>query len=159
MAPGYLNTQLTQNITTANSGGFGGFGGGGFGGSSPSLETISLSGFVSGDSLQIDSEGLIQSTSQIKTTDEKITFDISSGTRLLTAENTALSSLTAEAIDTPPDPPAGADLVLTFELGPAGATFDPPLDLTVKYGELPAGADESTIRLVYWNGDSWRMFR
>jgi hypothetical protein len=43
-----------------------------------------------------------------------------------------------------------------YELGPEGATFDPPLTLTLKYGTLPVGADKKSIGILYWNGEIWQ---
>jgi uncharacterized protein YjdB len=123
---------------------------------SSSLKSITLTGLTSSKSLQLNGDGIAQSSSQITTTDGKITLDISQGTKLLTAGSTILSTIKADVIDLPPDPPTGTALLLAYEFRPDGATFDPALNLSAKYGELPDGTDAETVRIVYWNGDGWK---
>jgi hypothetical protein len=43
-----------------------------------------------------------------------------------------------------------------FNLGPEGAKFDSPITMTIKYGTLPIGLDEKTVRIMYWDGLSWQ---
>jgi hypothetical protein len=75
---------------------------------------------------------------------------------MLTKENSALTTLSAEVLTTLPAPPSGSALIAGYKIGPDGATFSPPLTLAIKYRALPAKVDEKTIRIMYWNGNSWQ---
>ena len=48
-----------------------------------------------------------------------------------------------------------------YDFGPAGLSFDEPVTLTLPYDEtaLPAGHPEDTVRLAYWNGESWIAYQ
>ncbi len=120
-----------------------------------SLKSIELNGLTTGEPVRINGQGVIQGAAQITTTDEKMTIAISDGTKLLAADNTTLAFLEIAVPDSLPEPPAGAAFVLAYELGPAGATFNPPLNLKITYDSLPPDMKEETIRIVYWNGLSW----
>ena len=120
-----------------------------------STNGIYLEGLTASIPLQLDNTGVTQDSVRLRTTNGKITLDILKGTKLSTADNTVLSFLTAEIIDSPQSTTAGTELIMAYELGPDGVTFDTPVTLSVSYGELPAGADEQTVRIVYWDGSSW----
>ncbi len=48
-----------------------------------------------------------------------------------------------------------------YDLGPDGATFDPPADLTLGYDPelLPADTDESNLALAVWNAETGKFDR
>jgi len=55
--------------------------------------------------------------------------------------------------DVPPPPENHAVIGLVYDLGPDGATFDPPVSLTFKYDEslIPTGIPESSLSLAFWD--------
>jgi len=58
----------------------------------------------------------------------------------------------------PPAPPGDACIIgLAYDLGPDGATFSPPIALTINYDpqSLPAGVAEQALYLAYWDGLKW----
>jgi len=60
-------------------------------------------------------------------------------------------------MDEPPPPPEDAHIIgLTYDLGPDGATFDPPIALTFTYDRdaLPEGVAEEDLVLAYYDEES-----
>jgi cytochrome b subunit of formate dehydrogenase len=114
------------------------------------------SGFTNAASYILDSRGVIQTAAKLVTEDGELTLDIAAKTRLLDQAGGPLSQLSMGPPVDPPPPPESSTIILARELGPRGAAFDPPLALTMKYRTLPAGADEKTIRMVFWNGETWQ---
>jgi parallel beta-helix repeat protein len=47
--------------------------------------------------------------------------------------------------------------ILTFEFGPSGITFEPPIDLVIAYdpADLPEGVSESELVIRMWDGTTW----
>jgi len=86
--------------------------------------------------------------------DELCTLDIPEGTVGLTEELEPIDEITIVEMDEPPDPPEDAHVVgLTYDLGPDGATFDPPIALTFSYDPdaLPEGVAEEDLVLAYYD--------
>jgi cytochrome b subunit of formate dehydrogenase len=125
-------------------------------GEQTNINTLNLREFTSAASYILDSRGVIQTAAKIVTLDGGLMLDIAAKTRLLDQAGGPLSQLTVGPPAGPPAPPEQGMIILAHELGPKGATFDPPLILTLKYKALPAGADEKTIRIIFWNGASWQ---
>ncbi|GAI71924.1 unnamed protein product, partial [marine sediment metagenome] len=86
--------------------------------------------------------------------DELCTLTIPEGTVGLTEELEPLDEITVVIMDEPPDPPEDAHVVgLTYDLGPDGATFDPPITLTFSYDPdaLPEEVVEEDLVLAYYD--------
>jgi len=86
--------------------------------------------------------------------DELCTLTIPEGTVGLTEELEPLDEITVVIMDEPPAPPEDAHVVgLTYDLGPDGATFDPPIALTFSYDPdaLPEGVAEEDLVLAYYD--------
>ena len=129
--------------------------GGGGGGSSPP-PTLKTNGFVPDPGLIIGTDGVRAEALQLKTSDGRLTLDIAAKTRLLNQSGGPLTQLTISPLAKPAPTAERSTILLAYELGPDGATFNPPLVLTVKYPSLPEGIDEKSIRVVRWNGFSWQ---
>ncbi|GAI46454.1 unnamed protein product, partial [marine sediment metagenome] len=89
--------------------------------------------------------------------DGKVALTIEEGTIGLTEEGEPLSEISITEVEDPPPPPADASIVgLTYELGPDGATFDPPITLTFTYDpdEIPAGVSEEDLVIAIWDADA-----
>jgi len=79
---------------------------------------------------------------------------IEKGTVALDESGRYLHSLTIEEMTDPPAPPPGVSIIaMPYELGPAGATFDPPITFTWTYDadDLPKGVDEEDLVLAYYD--------
>lgn len=129
--------------------------GGGGGGGGPVTLTFSLSG-LSG-TLTVNSAGTVQSTAKLTGTDGKVIFDIPAGTTLKTASGNPITSITMAVPDTIPAAPSGKTIVFARNFGPDGATFDPPITLSLTYEEstLPAGVQENDLVIAFWDGAEW----
>ncbi len=89
--------------------------------------------------------------------DELCTLTIPEGTVGLTEELEPLDEVTMVIMDEPPPPPEDAYVVgLAYDLGPNGATFDPPITFTWSYDHyiLPTGVAEKDLVLAYYDEDA-----
>jgi len=50
--------------------------------------------------------------------------------------------------------------IAVYDFGPAGLTFEPPIDLVIPYdpADIPAGFDESDLVIRMWDGTAWIDF-
>jgi sensor domain CHASE-containing protein len=128
---------------------------GGVGG--PAVVTVSVSGLSATTSLSVDSSGIVQAATQLKTSDAKASLDIAEGTKLLDAEGNALSSFSASEVTAPPAPPSDRAIVLAYDFGPSGARFEPAIKLTMSYdpAALPEGVSADELYITYWDGSQW----
>ena len=104
-----------------------------------------------------DSTGTAQSSGQLTTLDGKLSIKVDAGTRLLDAAGRPLTFLSVTVpTTTAPPPPQGA-VILIYDFGPEGATFSPPLTLTLSYDplELPQSVEETELYIAYWDGTQW----
>ena len=94
---------------------------------------------------------------QLQTQDNKVTLQITSGTRMQKAAGQSLLSMTATLSQSPPQPPPLGAIVLAYDFGPDGATFNPAITMTMSYNPntLPKGASESDLFIAYWDGKQW----
>jgi hypothetical protein len=80
---------------------------------------------------------------------------VGQGTTALTATGGPLQSISVtEVCFGYPPAPAGAKIIgCVYDYKPDGATFNPPITLTLKYdqGLLPAGFDESKLVIAFYN--------
>ncbi|MFC1986240.1 hypothetical protein ACFLWC_04530 [Chloroflexota bacterium] len=139
---------VTYTSDDTDDGGDGGGGNGGGGGGAttppePSLPpgTSDISGFVSAD-------GIFTETFQAESPDDKSKLTIDKGTKGLTREGSPLTQIAITEMEEPPAPPENSSIIgLTYDLGPDGATFDPPTSLTFTYDEdlIPEGVAEENL--------------
>ena len=107
--------------------------------------------------LRIDSEGKILKTIEATSADGNLTITIPKGTIALNRHGNPLSSLTADIDPSPPDPPEGAHIIgLAYDLGPDGATFDPPITIEYTYDpdEVPEGVAEEDLVIAFYDEDA-----
>jgi hypothetical protein len=120
---------------------------GGGGGSSGLTNIISLAGIVTGSGRFLQQ---VEATSS----DGMVRINISKDTIGTNKLGQPLSRLTIREMTNPPALPADTCIVgLPYEFGPAGATFDPPVTLTIKYdpSRLPEGVSENNLRIATWD--------
>ncbi len=125
-------------------------GGGGGGGSVTSDGTTFLYGAV-------NSQGKFIQDVAAKSADKKVTLDIDRGVIGKTKANQRLTKITVDPMATPPAPPANTSTIgLTYNLGPDGATFSPPISLTFKYdpASIPEGVDEAELSIAYYDSST-----
>jgi hypothetical protein len=101
----------------------------------------------------LDSQGISEEAGQIATTDGNVSFNVVAGTQMLNAQGQPINEVSASIpASVPPPPPQGA-VVSSYDFGPPGATFDPPLTLTLNYdpSNFPVGSDQSTLYIAWWD--------
>ena len=93
--------------------------------------------------------------------DQVVAVTVPVTTRAINADGSRVEEVTVDRIAAPPPPPQVDKeiIAVALELGPSGATFNPPLLFTVDYGKLnlPANADVSKISFNIWNGTTWQQ--
>jgi hypothetical protein len=132
--------------------------GGGGGGGGPILSRIGLTGLSTTAELKVGQNGAVQTAVHLTNSDNKFVLDIPAGTILKDSAGNPLSSLSASRVATPPAAPSGDALVFAYDFGLDGASFDPPLTLTVNYDPsgLAAGSKENDLYVAWWDGNNWQ---
>jgi len=125
----------------------GGGGGGGAAGITPVLNSTTQQGRFTEDVTA-------------KSDDRKVELYIPENTIGKNKAGSMLTSLSIKEKADPPDPPEKSNVMgLVYDLGPDGATFDPPITLTFKYSEskVPDGVAEENLVVAYWDeeADEW----
>ncbi|MBA7613976.1 hypothetical protein ES703_21237 [subsurface metagenome] len=89
--------------------------------------------------------------------DELCTLTIPEDTVCLTEELDCLDEITILAEEDPPPPPEDADIVLAYDLGPDGATFDPAITLEFSYDpdDIPEGKDVLVVAYYDEIAEAW----
>ena len=90
----------------------------------------------------------------LATADNKDSVTIPKGTQALDKNGAPLEAITCGPPSAPPPPPPSADtLVAALELGPTGATFNPPVTVNMQYdpSTLPAGAGQGDLVIAYYD--------
>ncbi|XUX01138.1 MAG: InlB B-repeat-containing protein [Dehalogenimonas sp.] len=141
------NTTCVAQWTAA---GGGGGGGGGFGN-----QLIGIG--LSGTSPFMDPNGRSITAGEIKTSDGKVSLSVPVGVYVWNAAGAAQSFLSAAPSTNPPSAPPQNSLVMAFELGPNGVTFNPAVILSFNYSDsdIPAGVREADLYIAWWNGTQW----
>jgi len=84
----------------------------------------------------------------------EIMLNIDEGTTAITAEGEPIDKITIVEMIDPPPPPEEANIIsLTYDFGPAGTTFDPPITLTFTYdpNKIPEGISEEDLVIAIWD--------
>ncbi|MBI4267224.1 MAG: S8 family serine peptidase [Chloroflexi bacterium] len=132
----------------------GGSGGFGFGGVIFTLPANGLNG--TGPIINAVT-GTTLNSATLETTDGDVSIGIAAGTKMLDKLGFAVNSISATPVETPPEAPPDSTVILSYELGPSGAQFNPPLTLTLAVDPkaVPAEAPLSLVYIAYWNGTEW----
>ncbi len=140
-------------LTTASAGG----GGGGEPTKTPAPSPTSITSDVSS---VVSAEGVFSKALSIQSTDSKAKLSIDEGTKALAQDGAPISKLTMAQVKTPRTPPPSSNIIgLTYDFGPSGATFSPPINLTLTYDpkSLPQAVDEKKLVVAWWDAStsSW----
>ncbi|GAG99655.1 unnamed protein product, partial [marine sediment metagenome] len=110
--------------------------------------------FGTEESFRISSLGKILSTIEATSADGNLTITIPKDTVALDKDGNRLASLETAVDESPPDPPADANIIgLAYDFGPDGATFDPAITLEFTYDPdaLPEGVAEEDLFVAYYD--------
>ena len=106
----------------------------------------------------ITTAGVLTETVNITSEDGAIELELVKDTKALDSYGNPLSEIAIEVATEVPDPPENAHIVGFVISGePSGATFEPPITLTIHYDPtaLAPGTDENELQIAYWNGTQW----
>ncbi|MFC2065828.1 CARDB domain-containing protein [Chloroflexota bacterium] len=124
----------------------GGGGGGGGGGSAGATNVTDV----------VTAAGRFTQEVTAKSEDRKVELTIPKNTIGKTRTDQFLHHITVEEKTQPPAPPENSHIIgLSYDLGPAGATFDPPINLTFSYddSQLSSGGAEENLVVATWDSD------
>jgi hypothetical protein len=102
----------------------------------------------------INTQGVFIQSVVAKSADQNVSLNIPLGTIGKTKEGAPLTYISLKQMVTPPPPPLQSNVIgLTYDLGPEGATFDPPITLTFTYdpSRIPAGVNERDLVIAFYN--------
>ena len=123
-----------------------------------SVSTIALS--IGGTFASFNtSSGVIQQAVNVTSRDGTINLHIPVGTTALYGEGGPLDRLNMASINDHPNPSGNRKVVAAFDLNPAGATFNPGIEITLRYDPktFPSGVIESKLVVAFYNesAQSW----
>jgi len=105
--------------------------------------------------LPVNDDGVVQEDVAYDAGDDTLSAHIASGTVAKDATGKALETITVDLVCFGyPPPPANAYVIgCAYDFGPEGATFDPPITITLKYdpGLIPAGIAETDLCIAYYD--------
>ncbi|MFQ6122862.1 MAG: helix-turn-helix domain-containing protein [Dehalococcoidales bacterium] len=105
----------------------------------------------------VSEEGIFTESTSVESVDGVVELAIDEGTTGLTEEGEPLSEISLIWEPEPPEPPSGTNIVgFTYDLGPDGATFDPPITVSFMYREadIPERVDEEDLVIAFWDEDT-----
>ena len=106
----------------------------------------------------VNEEGVFTEVVTVESSDGNVEIIVPSGTTGLTEDGEPLSEITVVRAD-PPAPPADTETIaVDYDLGPDGATFDPPISLTFEFNpdQIPEGGSHENLSIAYYDTDSGR---
>jgi len=109
----------------------------------------------------VDSQGKVESSAQATSADSTVSLSIDKDTIVLDKDGEPIQLIQA-TIDPNPPPPEDANKVgPAYDLTPQGATFNPPIKLTLTYApdELPEGLMEEDVYIACYEDGKWEMLR
>ena len=97
---------------------------------------------------------MVQEPIRIATANGEIVVNIPKNTVALTAEGTPVEEITVRPLLVTPPAPTGLNVVgFATDFGPDGATFNPPIDLTLKIDltRIPAGVPAEQLVIAWFD--------
>ena len=112
----------------------------------------------------VGSDGVFTEDVTTESEDGKVELIINEGTEGLTKEGEPLEEITIIEMEDPPDLPEDSNAIgLTYDLGPDGATFEPPIALSFAYDpdDIPEGVNEEALVIAMWDeeADEWDVLK
>ncbi len=143
---------LPATLGYAN-GGYGGGGGGGGAAGAAAHPTYTYFGS------KTDQHGVFTKDATAKSDDGLCKLTINMGTMALNRLGDPLAGVIIVWMREPPAPPPSVILGRVYDLRPDGATFDPPITITLAYDpdDIPEGAAEKNLFIATWDEeiDEW----
>ena len=104
---------------------------------------------------KVDADGVIIETVIVTSSDSDAVVEVPMGTTALDADGNALVQITCQPA-MPAPVSARANVIVVADFGPDGATFNPPIVMTMSYNpdDLPDGVAEEDLVLAYYDTES-----
>lgn len=105
----------------------------------------------------VDDHGVFSYSVTAESADGMCQLSISEGTTGLSEEGEPLNEISIVQMQVSPPPPEGANIIgLIYDFGPDGATFVPPIMLTITYDPslIPEGVREENLGIAYYDEDT-----
>ena len=105
----------------------------------------------------IDEHGVTQNQLAITVTDIGAEMEIPQGATALTVDGDPLRAISVRRVAVPLAPPADYQIVgLAYDFGPTGATFNPPMTLTMQYDPAlcPEGITQEDLAIAYYDAQA-----
>ncbi|NQT72508.1 MAG: hypothetical protein HQ553_07020 [Chloroflexi bacterium] len=101
----------------------------------------------------IDTEGVMTEDVTLTSDDGTATAEIPTGTTALDSEGNPLSEITVQPPATEAPVPPAANVIVMADFGPDGATFDPPITITMIFdpASLPEGVLPEDLVIAYYD--------
>ncbi len=123
----------------------------------PRDREVELGQLTGSTPLVLNAAGVTLASAKLTTGDGRASLTIAAGTRMLDSSGQPLWSLSA-TVPTGPLPTSIDTIIAAWDFGPQGATFVPPMTLTLAYSAqtLSAGVLGDTLYIAFWNGSVWQ---
>jgi len=112
--------------------------------------------------VSVDSQGRLKTTVQVTSADGTVSLSADKDTILLDKDGKPLQFIRVTVGPNRPPPPDNTYIIgAVYDLTPQGATFNPPLKLTISYDpdELPQGLREADVYVAPYDEDTgWSMW-
>ncbi|UCB42445.1 MAG: hypothetical protein JSV77_08270 [Dehalococcoidales bacterium] len=105
----------------------------------------------------VDTEGYFIKEFIALSDDGLASLTLPEGTQALKEDGDPISVITMVTMDPQPDPPTDNSVIgLVYDFDPDGATFDPPITITITYdpATLPEGVEEENLTIAMWDEDT-----
>lgn len=114
--------------------------------------TISLWS-ANASSWRIDGSGFLLEEARVNSSNGSVGINIPANTRVLGANMEPIASIIIGPSNTALTPGKGYQVVAAYDCLPDGASFAPAIELTFAYNpdNLPAGADETNLKVAYFD--------
>jgi hypothetical protein len=130
---------------------------GGGGGGGPTLGGGTNGATTSAGTMPVDASGNFAQDYSVKSSDGMGNLSVPKGTLGKSQGSKPLSDIKFTNVVLGSDasgPQLDPDIVgLVYDLSPEGATFDPPISLSINYDPraIPAGVDQNNLAIAYWS--------
>ncbi|MDO8473612.1 MAG: hypothetical protein Q7T05_07340 [Dehalococcoidia bacterium] len=123
----------------------------------PHDRQVDLGQLTGSTPLVLNAAGVTLASAKLTTGDGRASLTIAAGTRMLDSSGQPLWSLSA-TVPTGPLPTSIDTIIAAWDFGPQGATFVPPMTLTLAYSAqtLSAGVLGDTMYIAFWDGSVWQ---
>jgi len=111
---------------------------------------------LGGEKLRVrtTSAGEVRSDLEVVSADEMVTLYISKGVLAQTEDGQRLRKIEVLPMAEPPPPPENGYIIgIAYDFRPDGATFDPAIELEMRYdpSQIPDGLDEEDLLIAYYD--------